>query len=284
LTALFSGTAGLPLLGSVFLMMNLVAALFGDDDEPWDSEAEFKSFLARNLPGPVAVAVDRGPVNALTGLDIGSRVGLDSLVYREPNRDLDGRGMFQHVVEQVMGPMGSVAAAPFTAYDQLSDGHVHRAMETLTPKFVRDGLKTLRYATEGVQTRRGDPVLPDGDAMNPWNLLWVSMGFQPDKVRAAWESTNMLKEYEGRIVDRRRMLQTALAVSIIEGDADARARVLPQIVAFNARWADQPKLQITPQTVRLSVRGRERYSERAKSGVALNPGTEFLRERLGVAR
>jgi hypothetical protein len=152
----------------------------------------------------------------------------------------------------------------------------------MTPKFLRDGIKALRYTDEGVLTRRGDPVLGADQELNAWNLLWIGMGFNADRVRAAWETTNMLKTYEGRIVDRRRTLQSALAMAIIEGDAEARARVLPKIQRWNATWAAEPALHITPRTVSLSVKGRERYSERAKAGVALNPGTEFLRERLGV--
>jgi hypothetical protein len=142
----------------------------------------------------------------------------------------------------------------------------------------------LRYADEGVTTRRGDPVLPADESLNAWHLVWQGMGFVPDTVRAAWETTNMLQLYERRLIDRRRTLQTALAVAYIEEDAEVRARVLPQIAAWNARWAAEPKLLITPKTVRLSVQGRERYSERAKAGVVLTPGTEFLRDRRGVGR
>jgi hypothetical protein len=282
MTFLFSGAAGLPLLGTGFAMLNLVAAAFGDDDEPWDAETEFRSFLARTLPGPLATAIDRGAVNALTGLDVSSRVGLSSLVFREPERDLDGAGMYQYLVEQLLGPLGGIASSPFTAYDQLREGHVHRALEAMSPKFARDGLKAMRYASEGALTRRGDPVLGADDALNPWNVVWQALGFAPDKLNAAWDTTNMLKLYEGRIVDRRTALQTALALATIDGDSAGQAAVLPKIRAWNLSHADEPKLLITPRTVRASVRGRERYSERAKSGVALLPGVEGLRERIGV--
>jgi hypothetical protein len=282
MTFLASGAAGLPLLGSGFAILNLVAAAFGDDDEPWDAETEFRSFLTRNLPGPFAAVIDRGAVNALTGLDISSRVGLSTLVFREPERDLDGAGTYQYMIEQILGPLGGIASSPFTAYDHLREGHVNRALEAMTPKFVRDALKAGRYATEGVRTRRGDPVLGEDGSVNPWETVWQALGFSPDRVSAAWDTTNMLKLYEGRIVDRRTALQTALALATIDGDAEAQAAVLPKIRAWNQHWAESPKLLITPRTVRASVRGRERYSERARSGVALNPGVEGLRERVGA--
>ncbi|MGB5834762.1 MAG: PLxRFG domain-containing protein, partial [Thiohalocapsa sp.] len=280
MTFAFSGAVGMPMLGVGYAVANMVAALFGDDDEPWDAETEFRGFLHQALPAPLAASIDRGPVNALTGLDFASRVSLNELWIRTPNRDLDGAGLYQHIVEQLIGPIGGIASSPFTAADQLQEGHYHRALEAMSPKFVRDGLKAMRYAEDGVTTRRGDSVLPADEDLGAWGLVWQGMGLSPDKVRAAWETTNMLKNYERHVIDRRRTLQSAIALGIIEGDTEAVGDLMPRVRAWNAKMPEE--LRINSRTVRASVQSRQRYSEKAQSGVVLLPGLEDLRERVGV--
>ncbi|WP_295442023.1 PLxRFG domain-containing protein [uncultured Thiodictyon sp.] len=282
MTFMAAGTAGLPLMGAAFMVMNLVAAAFGDDDEPWDAEVEFRSWLSANLPGFLAKTVDRGVVNAATGLDLSGRVGLDSLLFRAPNRDENGAKTHDYIVEQILGPLGGIGAAPFKAYDDLVEGHPHRALEAMSPKFLKDILKAERYTREGVLNRRGDPVMGPDEQLNAWELVWQGLGMSPDKVGAAFDTANMLKLYEGRIVRRRTELQTAFALAAKDGDREAEARLAPKIQAWNLKHQQDPKLLITPRTVRNSVKAGERHTQRAQSGVELRPGTERLRERLGA--
>ena len=88
--ALFAGALGMPLMDTLATVMN---ALFDDEDEPWEFETEFRNFLAEAFGPEVGQAIARGPVESLTGLGIASRVGLSDLVFREPDKSLEGRGL-----------------------------------------------------------------------------------------------------------------------------------------------------------------------------------------------
>lgn len=280
MTGLFAGALGMPMIGGVFMAANLAAAAFGDDDEPYDAEIEFRNWLRSWMPGDVADVLERGVANKVTGLDWQSRVSLNDLWFRSPDRDLDGAGTYQHIVEQLMGPLGGIASAPFTGMDHMINGDWDRAAESMSPKFLRDALRAGRYATEGVQTRRGDQVVPAED-LNTWELVWKAMGMNPDEVGVRYDANNAVKKYERRILDRRSRLMSAYAMASIEKDRDAMQNVMGKIRAFNKA---QPTIPINSKSIRASVRNRVRYSKEAEHGVLLNKRLRHLSEVGGFAQ
>ncbi|WP_295385105.1 PLxRFG domain-containing protein [uncultured Thiodictyon sp.] len=266
MTGLFAGTLGLPMVGTLFAIANLAAAAFGDDDEPWDAETEFKNWLARTFPSSVADIIARGGMNKATGMDWASRVGMNTLWWRDADADMTGAKTFQSIEEQLLGPVPSIASSPFKAYDQIMNGEWEKAAEAVSPKFLRDLLQATRYATKGVQSSKGAPVLEPGD-LNPWQLIWKGLGMNPDELAVRRDANNAIKLYEGRILDRRSRLMTAYALAIIHQDADAQGALYPKIVAFNKA---QPAMPITPRSVRTSVRNREKLVATAEHGMSIN--------------
>jgi N12 class adenine-specific DNA methylase len=276
MTGLFAGALGLPLMGTVFMVANLAAAAFGDDDEPWDAEIAFRNWLAETFPDSIATALDRGAVTAATGLDWSSRVGMQTLVWRAPDRDLDGEASYFYVVEQLLGPLGGIFASPWEAADLVAEGQWQRAAETLAPKALKDVLRAGRFATEGVVSMKGAPIV-ERDELNAYQIAWKAMGMNPDAVAVRQDANAAVKLYEGRILDRRSRLMTAYAMAVIHQDADGQANLLPKIRAFNLA---QPMIPITPRSIRTSVRNRTRAVDEAAYGMSVN---RRLRETVGAA-
>ncbi len=276
MTALFAGAAGLP-VGGLFVMANLIQGMFGDDDEPWDAEIEFRNWLANTFPEGVSDVLDRGAVNTLTGLDFSSRVSIGDLIWRAPDRDLDGAGMFQHVVEQMLGPVGGLAARPFTMYDELREGRWVRAAEAASPKFLRDLVQSGRFAEEGVLTRKGAEILAPGE-LSSYELFAKALGMNPDDLAVRYQQNSAIKLYEQRITDRRRVLVAAAAMAIMAKDTQGQAAAREKIAAFNKV---HPEIKISVETLKRSVRAREMMRERAKGGIAINPKLDYLREQAG---
>ncbi|WP_229298212.1 PLxRFG domain-containing protein [Stenotrophomonas maltophilia] len=193
------------------------------------------------------------------------RVGLDSLWIRDADRELDGRGMFNNLLEQAAGPMGGVLKNVLVGKQQVDEGHIMRGVETMLPKGLKDMIKAGRYATQGVNTLRGDPVVED---LSPWEILLQANGFAPEKVSRQYETTRALKNYEQYILDRRKSLVNAFAMALRNGDASDRASVLSKIGAFNKAT---PELAITSSGLQQSIKNRARYSARAEAGIILNP-------------
>lgn len=276
MTGLFAGSMGMPLMGVIFAVSNAAASMFGDDDEPWDAETEWRNMLADW--GVVGQVVDRGAVNALTGADVSSRVSLNDLWFRGPDRDMEGKALYGYWLAQAMGPVGGMVSNMFRAVDLADDGKIGRAFEAATPKAIKDGLKTLRYADEGVLNFRGDPVVPR-EAMTPLDLALQAIGFAPDKVSAQWDANNQAKLYEHRLDNRRQSLVAAYALAYMDGDGVTMRKVMRKIRKWNRV---NRRMAISIDTLTRSVRMRRRYSLEADAGLHLRSRTRYLRDETRV--
>ena len=265
MTAVFSGAMGLPLMTMAFAVANAFNAAFGDDNEPWDAETEFRNFLVETFGPTFGRIAQVGPVQASTGLAIADRTKLDQMWFRPSDQELEGRAQYDYLLEQIAGPIGGMGANLFRAKQLYQDGHLWRGVETAMPKVIKDAIKTIRYANEGVNNLRGDPVVSDP---SPYELLMQTAGFSPARVSEQYNANNSLKDYEGTILKRRQALMDAYAMGIRMRDQDMVQSVTAKIEAFNA---SNPAVGITANQIRRSLQARERYSERAANGVVLNP-------------
>jgi hypothetical protein len=103
----FAGVKGLPFYGFAETVAQMLNALFGDDDEPFDFDTEMREFF-----GELAY---KGPVNFLTNLEIANRTGVaQDLIFRDDPHEVDvgPGGGIQHAAG--LGGEGfEVLAAPF---------------------------------------------------------------------------------------------------------------------------------------------------------------------------
>lgn len=267
MTGVFAGALGMPLSSVLFGIANAAAAAFGDDDEePWDAEVAFRNALSDMLGKDVARIIANGPADYFTGASFSTRVGLDDLWFREPNRELEGKAMANYLLEQAAGPLfGGMLVNTLRGMQLVGEGHTWRGVETMMPKAIKDGMKAMRYGTEGVQTLRGDPVIED---LNVGQALLQLAGFAPSELNDRYDGINASRNFEQKIMDRRSSLLNAYAMAWRAGDADTAQKVLAKIRAFNKK---QPEVAINADTIRQSMQARMRYSSRAEGGVVLNP-------------
>lgn len=291
MTALFSGAMGLPLMSMMFGIANAMAALFGDDDEPWDAETEFRNFLSDILPPAAARIVTGGLVEGgleaagLPAPEIGARTSLNDLWFRAPNQEMEGRDLWHYILEQIAGPVGGIAGGAISGADLIGKGlatgntdHVWRGFESMMPKVVRDAMKAIRYEVDGVETLRGDKLIEDaGVTAGIYQLL----GFAPAEVAEQYTINSAVKGYEEKIMGRRQVLIDAYALAMTERDPETLRAAAGKIRDFNRA---NPGVAVTVATLRRSLSSRAAYSEKAVNGIVVNPklrGT--LRERVRFA-
>lgn len=267
MTGVFAGAMGMPLMSVMFGLAEAAAAAFGDDDdEPFDAEVAFRNFLADMLGPDVARILAKGPADYFTGANISGRVSLNDLWLREPNRELEGQAQADYLLEQAAGPLfGGMLVNTLRGMKQIGDGHTWRGIETMMPKSIKDGMKSVRYATHGVNTLKGDPVIDD---LGVGGALLQLAGFSPASLSERYDGINAAKNYEEKLLGRRSALLNAYAMAWRAGDADTVGKVLEKMRAFNQA---QPALAINSETIRQSLQARLRYSSRAEGGVVLNP-------------
>ena len=274
MTALLGGTTALP-IGVVFGIANAVAGMFGGDDEPWDAETEFRDWLAG--AGLAGAMVDRGVVNAATGADLSSRISLDELWIRSPYRGLEARQMYGHYLEQAAGPVFGLGGKALRSVGLAADGYHQRAFENAVPKFMKDGLQAMRFAGEGVLNMKGDPVVNE---LEPLEIALKAAGFNPDRVNAQYDANNHAKNYESFVVERRRRLMRDYGVAYLAGDTAAALKVRRKMRVFNRH---NPTYRINQESIKRSLRSRQRYRDQADQGIQLSKKLRHLRNETEIA-
>ena len=180
MTTLFAGVVGLPGYSMIMgLADGLRAALRPPDDDEYDEDEEGNPLGKRSLDlwfretflpnyfgagSSMAKAmglseeqaqllqrmVKMGPVSAISGLDVGASVSLDSLFYRDSAPSETSKEAFEHMLFNIaFGAFGSMGSQMFSAYDDFESGQFNRGVEKILPAFFRGGAKALRFASEG---------------------------------------------------------------------------------------------------------------------------------------
>ncbi|HET6631518.1 MAG TPA: PLxRFG domain-containing protein [Rhodanobacteraceae bacterium] len=262
MTALLAGVVGLPFINGLALVANAAHLAFGDDDEPWDFITEFREWLAEHFGVEAGRIIADGPTNLL-GANVSSRVSLSNLWFRAADRQLEGRDAYYHTLETFAGPLGGLVKNLYVGTDDVSKGHLWRGVERMLPTAVKNGMKAMRYAHEGANTLRGDPIIQDPSAAED---ILQALGFQPTRLAEQWRQNSALMNYSQQVQDRRRSLMNAFAMAIHADDAEARSTVLRKIAEFNRHYPTAP---VNAASLRRSLRGRASYSARAEGGIAL---------------
>ena len=273
---IFAGAMGMPLWSVLGGTLN---AVFDDEDEPWDFDTEFRNFLVDAfgfLPEPIAKkighAVAHGPVQAITGQGISSRVSLNNLWLRESNKELEGRDQVQYWFEQLLGPMGGIALSQGTAYDLWKDGHNWRALESAVPKFVKDGLKGVRYWDEGVNNLRGDSLIEE---LSFDKLIAQGLGLTPAQISERYEANNAIKKPEQRLKRRSQNLINHFALAYRTQDTEDLRKIKRAIIRFNNK---NPRMRIMPYQLVGSLRRRSKYSNDQIRGIVVDRKLRYLTE------
>jgi hypothetical protein len=242
-----------------------MANLFLDDDED-DAET-----ILRKHIGEFAY---KGPVTALLGTDISSRIGLSNLLYRD-NPYNAGASVPERVFEIAGGPAWSVASSYGRGMKDIlsEDGNVERGIEAMLPAAVRNLVKGTpvigRYARDkGILTRRGDPILDD---VTTGGLIAQMIGFPPTDYTLAQEQNQAIKRIDRTVNTKRTKLLKRYYVGLRFGDDVSD--VFNDIAKFNSR---HPTAAITPSSIKRSLAGHMRSTIKMHNGVTLSPNMRMI--------
>jgi hypothetical protein len=250
----FAGAKGLPFYGAASTLATMIAALFGDDDEPFDFDAEMREFFGE--------ALYKGAFNYFTNLELANRAGIATdLLFRDDPKGVAEHGYVLSALQQAIGPIGSIAVNTGNAFNMFSDGNVGRAIETLSPSFLRNGIKGTRYLVEGATTLKGDPVMED---ISAYNSLMQVIGFSPADLSSTYEKVSAAKGYEREVNARRVKLLQLYDMAQHAGDTEMMGMAREKIAEFNEAV---PAKRITGDTLRRSIAARAAAEKDMINGV-----------------
>lgn len=252
-SGILAGVAGMPMYGVVSMLYNTL--LQDDDEEDFDTLAA--QFFGEGLYS--------GGFNALTGLDIGPRIGMTNLIWRsQPNREQDS--MILKGLELLGGPFVGVASRIEDGIQLMSEGQVQRGLERALPAAFGNIGKALRYSAEGATTLRGDPVVED---LTWWSEIGQAMGFAPAEYTRKMEQAAMIKRIDRRVNEKRSKLLRDWYIAMSNGDTDSVREAQAELMALGER---HPGAAVSAAQIRASLRQHHVTSAVARKygGVTIN--------------
>jgi hypothetical protein len=145
------------------------------------------------------------------------------------------------------------------------EGEYQRAIEAITPSFIRNGFKAMRMAEEGVRNKDGTPLVED---ISNYNLMMQLVGFNPAEVAEARERAGVAAKFERELKARRSKLINEYNAAWREGDQKELDKVWNKIVDFNDK-NPYKGLVIKKSTLRESILGRSKRQLQSVDGLYL---------------
>jgi hypothetical protein len=239
------------------MFASAVAAMFGDDDEPFDFDES-----VRTAVGDIGY---KGPLNALTNIDIASRTGFNGMVWHDDPRRLAEVGFAPYFIEHFFGPSyQALFVNPGRAYKLMSEGQVYRGFEAVTPSFVRNPMKAFRFATEGAKTTNGANIVDDVSAYSSFMQIF---GFNNAELSEAYARAGSTKKAEQQIMARRTSLLDLHFLAKSNQDDAMLSDIKDKIKKYNENY---PSNKISSDTLSRSYRGHTDRIKRSVDGVYLN--------------
>ena len=255
-TALLAGVRGLP--GFAALAW-LASKLFGDDDEPYDLEAEIRKAVGDPT---MANLIMRG-APTLAGADISGKVGAGNMLSIMPFSDADlstRAGVAQAVGTLLGGASLGMATRMIDGLGLMMGGDLLRGLELTMPKGVGDAIKAYRIGTEGMTRRNGDIMLSP-EEVSLWESGLQALGIQPVKQAVVYEQQQRVKDMDQNFNDRSTKIKSDYVKAVREKDTEAMAEA-------RQAWT---KMQ--------EARARNGYTKQPLSNLLKAPQEQAKRER-----
>jgi hypothetical protein len=250
-TALISGVQGMPLFGVLAMIYNM----FKEDDE---------ENFASVVRGYTGESVYKGLINDLTGLSIAERTGLSDLLFRESPFSSGSTSLAESMAQIMGGPIYGIASRIQRGVGLINEGEMARGIESIAPVALANLFKSIRFATEGANTLRGDPIVGD---IGPWNVAAQFLGFTPAEYTRQLEQNSMLKGIEKSVTQDRVKILRQMFIADRVGDNDGYDQSYAKLQDL---YDKHPGLGDMQETIRRSMAQHERTTQEMYHGIILN--------------
>tara|TARA_B110000503_G_scaffold19063_1_gene28351 strand:- start:39 stop:6650 length:6612 start_codon:yes stop_codon:yes gene_type:complete len=247
-----AGVQGLPMMG----MAMMIANMFRDDDED-DAETSVRKFFGEGMYS--------GAANYLMGVNVASRIGLTDLLIADTGYKSQD-GVLLSALAAAGGPVYGVGTRIGDGVKMIYEGEFQRGIEKVLPTGFSNAMKSMRYATEGANTMRGDPIAGE---MSYANVGGQFFGFAPAEYTRQLEVNANVKGIDRAVTEKRTKLLRSYYMAMRMGDTVAGNTIMEEIQKFSQR---HPGVAITLDTLLRSMKQHMRTSATMYHGVTLSKG------------
>jgi hypothetical protein len=263
MAGIFSGVTGLWGFSTVASIMNAVINGLSDDEEPFDFEIEFINWAINTFGVNIGTLLTRGIGNA-AGIDLASRTKLDDMWFRDARKNEDEVQALQSRLVDLLGPTVGLAINAAEAVKLYNTGHADRALEMVSPAFIKNPLVAARFAREGANTLSGDPLVEN---MGPFALMMQSLGIRDAELAERQFYNIQIKGQEQEVLKERQNLLNLFALAFMAGDSDTADKALDKIYKFSGK---HPSVAIPADTIVKSIQNRAMKSAQTDHGLYID--------------
>jgi len=252
----FAGVAGMPMMGALGMLYDIFSE---DDDDNFDAVLD-KTF---------GETLSRGLLNAALGSDMGSRIEMNSLLYRPPIIDKD-QSMLWTLAEQLGGPVVGISLSIERGIGLYNEGEFVRGTEAVLPASIRNVIKSGRYATEGALTRRGDPISED---IGLFQTIMQAGGAAPTAITDQHRRNKNNRGRDDHLKEERTRLLRKLNFAAAQNDARGYLEAYKEILKYNRSLplAARERKVILKETIDRSRKAYDARTLRMKGGIEYSP-------------
>jgi hypothetical protein len=278
---LLAGAANMALINPILGLAGWAWSQMSDDED-WPEELKGISFptwffevLLPDMLGdvkiggiPVSDLIKEGPLNALTGLAIGSRIGLADIWGRDSKETKTSReSAIAFMLDHFGGPTASMGLGFADAYDAYAMGDYQKMLDRMLPAVARNLVVANRYADEGMKTGRGVELVGKDD-VRTGELIGQAIGFRPDILASTQGPAFKLSGIEQKINNQRNLLLNKLDFQrrkdTDEGDAKFDDIIDTEVAKFNDKY---PSYKLNRDTINESLKKRAEQRATSRAGV-----------------
>ena len=262
LTAM-TGVNGLPFAETLLDLIDTISQrLFGS---PFNARRAMRNVMKDASEAIVGVDLSevflRGTINAVTGMNVASRIGLGDFVpgTRIGAADND----YARTMEQVLGAPIAMATDVVQAVGKLTKADFYGALREGGPSAARNAIKAYEQMDKGFAVdARGQKLV---DVSGP-EAFWQALGFSSASLAKAYDMDRIDKQTKAFYAQVRADFTKELVQASLAGDSAKAASVYDAMRSWNESYPDMP-LALSPGTLRRQM---------VMAGLPLNERTQRL--------
>lgn len=250
-----AGSLGLPGAALMGAVVNNLADLFSDDDEPFDVNVAYRNWLAATFGEGVGEVLARGLPRAI-GFDISSRVGeADLLPF---TRLLADRRQFDDAFADwranMLGSPFSMLSNVGSGAQQIANGDVIEGSKQMVPYALKGLVGAWSMSDKGYTDKKGNKLPMEPDALD---VFYQMMGLTPAGKAEYDEQNRAYQASRGEMTRIATKYRKDLANAYESGDYETVADLTDKVSQFDL---EHPEYAVLPTIGSvLSKRARERY-------------------------
>jgi hypothetical protein len=261
-------------------VMGFLGAMWNSlKDDEWPEDVKSMSYelwwrtvwLKEQLGGTqvagydLADVIERGPVNAITGVDISSRTSLNNMWLRDTKETATTRESALALAVEKAGPTANMILSQLDAYDAFMQGDYKKGVLKAAPAGFRNWINAARYYEEGAKDNKGAEIL-SRDAFTTGELIFQAVGFRSDLLANTQYVTFKVIGLEQKILNERTKIMNQIDRAFREKDFDAYTDYYGDMQKFNTKY---PTYQITTDNLVDSLERKQEQRGKSFRGITL---------------